>query len=328
MVNRERFEREEKQIMSMFSFVILTDSHVHAQPSKDDVWWNIILVRNGLEILSIAVDDTNALKPDFVVHCGDVTDAGDTPSFRAAGEILRRLNCPLYFTPGNHDTEYDGAREQAGALLNVPGPPFYRTITHQGWRLLFIDTSYWIHLDGSVDEYVDRSQLKDIYIPDSQVDWVRRQLQDDPHTPTICFTHTMLTLRDAYPGGTLPHDGTKVDRISLELLGRSICQNPRLKTVLTEYDCIKAVFSGHGHRHDCIVQGSTLFCQTGALAEYPNEFRLVHVYLDRMDIQVVPLSRGNFPELSYQPHKGNHWLAGRPQDRTYSHPLPPDGIQA
>jgi len=314
--------------MSMFSFIILTDSHVHAEPKKDDAWWNTILVRNGLEILSVAVDDANALKPEFVVHCGDVTDAGDTPSFRAAGEILRRLDCPLYFTPGNHDTEYDGAREQAGELLDVPGPPFYHTVTHQGWRLLFIDTSYWIYQDDTVHEYVDMSRLKDIYIPESQIDWVRRQLQDDPQTPTMCFTHTPLALRDTYPGGTMPPNGTPVDQMPLELLNRDLCQNPKLKAVLSAYDCIKAVFTGHGYLHDCIVEGPTLYCQTAALAEYPNEFRVVHVFPDRIDVQVVPLSQGNFPELSYQPQHGNRWPAGRPRDRAYSHTLSPNGVQA
>ncbi len=306
--------------MSTFSFVILTDSHVRAEPTEDSSWWNTLLVRQALEILSVAVKDANALNPDFVVHCGDLTDAADSLSFRAAGEVLRRLNCPLYFTPGNHDTHIDGSRDQAAKVLDVPGPPFYYTAVHKGWRLLFIDTAHWKYKDGSVHPYLDWDRYDDMYIPDSQVDWVRRELESDPDTPTLCFTHTPLALRDAYPGGSLP-DGTPVDALPLEHLAGELCLNPKLKAVLAEHACIKAVFSGHGHWHECVVEGPTLYCQTAALAEYPNEFRRVHVSADRIEVQVVPLSRDGFPEMSYRPEAGNRWPAGRPQDRAFSHSI-------
>lgn len=105
-------------------------------------------------------------------------------------------------------------------------------------------------------------------------------------------------------------------------LAGDLCLNPKLKATLGDYSCVKAVFSGHGHWHDCIVEGPTLYCQTGALISYPNELRRVRISSDRIDVQVLPLSCGGFPDSSYRPQGGNDWTAGRPQDRCYTHLLP------
>ena len=104
--------------MRDFTFVIMTDNHLDARnEAKNWADWNKALVTHAREMCSIAVEDINARGVDFVVSCGDVTDSGDPESFRTAAKIISNLNCPFYFTPGNHDTWPRGARKLAAELF-------------------------------------------------------------------------------------------------------------------------------------------------------------------------------------------------------------------
>ncbi len=86
---------------SDLTFLVVSDTHVHIQ-SGDPDWdcsWNRMLNTQGDEILSVFVEDANAIGPDFVVHCGDLTNVSDEASYRTACKILSDLKCPLYFVP-------------------------------------------------------------------------------------------------------------------------------------------------------------------------------------------------------------------------------------
>ncbi|MCB8920797.1 MAG: metallophosphoesterase [Ardenticatenaceae bacterium] len=52
------------------------------------------------------VDTLNALpqKPDFVIHTGDVVTHPDPVSYELAQRVLGRLEMPVYYVTGNHDT--------------------------------------------------------------------------------------------------------------------------------------------------------------------------------------------------------------------------------
>jgi len=51
-----------------------------------------MLLSKSCEILKRAVCDINKMKPDLVVHCGDLTDASDEKSFRLAKKLLDGLS--------------------------------------------------------------------------------------------------------------------------------------------------------------------------------------------------------------------------------------------
>ncbi len=59
--------------------------------------------------------------------------------------------------------------------------------------------------------------------------------------------------------------------------------------------------------------GITHVC-TGALPEYPTEYRDICVYEDRMEVTTRGLSDASFAARSLIP--GNEWTAGEPEDRT------------
>ena len=304
--------------MDDFSFVILTDSHV-STGADDGYWWNRMLVTRAREILTLGVADANALKPDFVAHCGDLTGDSRPESFRAAADILAGLDCPLYFAPGNHDTYIEGSRDLAAEVLGFPEPPLYRAVRTHGWRLILIDSAYWAYKDGTIHDYFDPEQYVDSDLPDRELAWLEQELADDPDTPSMCFTHVVMAVRPNYPVSRLP-GGKPVSAPTSDLSG-FLCRNGQLKTLLARHPCIKAVFTGHGHFHDCVVEHGCLYCQTAALVSYPNEIRQVRVHADRIEVEALPLSGGGFPELSYVAAGGNRWTAGRPEDRSGVHRL-------
>jgi len=305
--------------MSQFTFIVFTDSHI-TRGSNDGIWWNTMLRSRCREILGVAVEDANALAPDFVVHLGDLTDDSKAESFEAAAEILSGLNCPLHWVPGNHDTYIPGSRELAAKLLGVPAPPMYRAVQVGDWRLIFIDSAHWIYKDRSVHEYFDVDRYLDVYVPDAEIDWLRAELDRQPNTPTLCFSHVLLSVRDDYPISQWP-DGMPAGDNPRDLSPMLCHDETKLKPLLESYPCVKAFFCGHGHLHDCFVDNGIFHCQTGALVSYPNEIRKVKVASDRIEVEVLPLSRGDFAEQSYVPERGNRFTTGRPEDRQYSHHL-------
>ena len=81
------------------------------------------------ELLTAAIDETNALEPDLVAVAGDLTMEGHRWEFEEAKEYLDRLTCPnVVVAMGNHDAqvvgywhfeEFFGTREKS-LTISVP----------------------------------------------------------------------------------------------------------------------------------------------------------------------------------------------------------------
>jgi len=303
--------------MSDFSFVIVTDTHVDVREDRSDgLWWNKMLVTPSPEIFAAGVQEINAREPDFVVHCGDLTNRSDQASQEEAARLSGKLDMPFHFVPGNHDTYDPGSRERAARLFGLDGQPFYRVRRKKDWRLIFLDTVYWLHKDGSVREDFSRDDYVDIAVPEEEMAWLRAELDRDNSTPTLCFTHTVMATRPSYPVSRMP-GGKEVDTFPVKLDAFLTCAD--VADLLKNQHCVKGVFYGHGHWHDCLVEDGTLFCQTAALVEYPCEARLVRVFADRLETEVFGLSGRDYARLSFVEEGDNRWVAGRDQDRCMTH---------
>lgn len=303
--------------MSDFSFAVVTDSHVDVRPERaDGVWWHRALYSRSAEMFSAAVDEINAREPDFAVHCGDLTNVSDEASFREGARIMRQLAMPFYFVPGNHDTYRPDARAAAKRLLGLGEGPFYRVEHFRGWRLILLDSVYWRCKDGSVREEFLPEEYVDIAVPGEEMEWLRSEFARDGETPTLCFTHTVMAVRESYPVSRLP-GGEEVKSRPVKLDEYVTCA--QMSDVLAREPCVKAAFCGHGGWHDCIVRDGTLFCQTAELVEYPIEMRWVRVFADRIETEVFGLPDESFACLSYVAEWGNDWSAGRDVDRRMTH---------
>ena len=80
-------------------FVHISDTHFSAERSY---------TRHGYAPLPCAVelvDRINALpvRPDFVIHTGDVVTTPDAAAYEVAAEVLGGIETPVYYVVGNHD---------------------------------------------------------------------------------------------------------------------------------------------------------------------------------------------------------------------------------
>lgn len=81
---------------SSFSFLQISDSHIgFAKPPNPD----------ARATLREAVAKVRALpvRPDFIIHTGDVSQLSRDEEFDDADQILREAGIPLFFIPGEHD---------------------------------------------------------------------------------------------------------------------------------------------------------------------------------------------------------------------------------
>jgi 3',5'-cyclic AMP phosphodiesterase CpdA len=83
------------------SFVQISDSHIgFHRPENPDV--------AGTLQQTIAKIKALRRQPDFVLHTGDITHLSTPEQFDNAQQILRDLNLPIHFVPGEHDTQDPG----------------------------------------------------------------------------------------------------------------------------------------------------------------------------------------------------------------------------
>ena len=138
------------------SFLVIADTHFCAPGTAENMtWWNRMLKEQSPAIAESLISTVRELGPDFVIHCGDLTDNGTLASFYSAKEIMDRMSCPYYVTLGNHDTFQAGTREAIAGMFETADGKFYYAHDLGGLRFVFLDCAYWIRRDGQEDEHID-----------------------------------------------------------------------------------------------------------------------------------------------------------------------------
>ena len=178
-------------------FAMVTDTHVGLPPS-------------GLaERLSLVYAAIARLAPDFVLHCGDITDTGlpgEYDRYRAA--VPAALRGRIRHVPGNHDVRWDPTAKE-----------LYRA--HFGAAPFSFDAG-GVHFTA-----FDPTQplLEPGHCGTAALDWLARDLGGlPPGTPALLFQH--------FPVGA-GHDFVDDQGALLELMAR--------------YD-VRGLIAGHVHR--------------------------------------------------------------------------------
>ncbi|MDQ0393443.1 phosphodiesterase [Labrys monachus] len=127
--------------------------------------------------LAAVVDTVNAehADADLCVVSGDLTDAGDEPSYRRLKPIIETISVPVHLMLGNHD--------RRGAFLSVfpevptDGHGFVQSTVEIGdFRVILLDT-------------LDEARPSDGYLCEMRLSWLERELAKDPSAKTIVFLH-------------------------------------------------------------------------------------------------------------------------------------------
>ncbi|GAB4524680.1 MAG: 3',5'-cyclic-AMP phosphodiesterase [Anaerolineae bacterium] len=123
----------------LITFVHLSDTHIHADPTFTGEFIDF----SSRPTVAALIDHINALPIDidFVLHTGDImTDPEKGEDYRIARDILRGIKYPVHFVPGNHDNPEWVQRY----LLNLPEqdirPELDYTFEVNGVQIICLDS--------------------------------------------------------------------------------------------------------------------------------------------------------------------------------------------
>ncbi|NOY80486.1 MAG: hypothetical protein GXP31_05710 [Kiritimatiellaeota bacterium] len=147
------------------TFALFTDTHIGA-PGEEGQYchnWRV----------EAMIDQINALKPAFVVNCGDIiTTFPDREIFRDqctnAVKMHKRLTVPVYLTPGNHDVG-----DQLPMQVFGPGEDARRAVKPafiRAYRKAF-GRDYYAFRHGPYHFTVINGSLMNSGLPDEAAQW-------------------------------------------------------------------------------------------------------------------------------------------------------------
>lgn len=194
-----------------------------------------------------AVEIINELpqRPDFVIHTGDVVTDPDPAAYRLAAETFARLNVPIYYVNGNHDTASGirrhlpmGPKEDA-AGAHEPGNlgPLSYTFEVKGYRFLV--------LDAKGPAAIDPQGM----LPDSQLELAAQEAQEEG-PPLTLFVHFPVQ----------PLNSFWMDNNMLITNGQALHQS-----LLPACGRLRGVFHGHVHQHMQTVRDGLLYASVASV---------------------------------------------------------------
>ncbi len=89
-----------------------------------------------------AVKQINALRPDFVVVCGDLVHTPNDKSFADFNKIKLGFAIPCYCAAGNHDVGNPPTLSNLKRYRDVIGRDYY-SFEHKGYTFVIVNTQLW-----------------------------------------------------------------------------------------------------------------------------------------------------------------------------------------
>jgi Icc protein len=293
----------------MWRFVHLSDTHLAS--TVDGQWNNRFLCTMMPEVIRCLRRDLAQIQPDFLLVTGDIASQHTRDAVFASRDMLDSLGFPYYPMGGNHDFVVEGSRTWfiEAYAAQLPGRDTVYSFTHQGLHFCVLDP-WWKWRDDSIRPISEKSVANALEVslrgmrwalPAHQLGWLDGDLAAHSGLPTVVALHCPLI-----PIPRRMHRPGMKDEGHLD-------NADRVFEILARHAQVKAVMSGHVHMHFIERRDGVTHIATGAMPEFPCEFREISVYDDRMEIRTCELSDREFANRSLIP--GKDWTAGQPQDR-------------
>lgn len=247
----------------MVTIVHISDLHVSDSDFKEDVY---------LE----AVDEINALDPDFIILTGDLTDKGYYTQFQKAVEYLDLFEAPLFAVPGNHDAR------------NLGDETFEELVGEASWKLTKEDEFVVIGLNTALPD------LNEGAIGKPQQLWLDGQLDE-------CIINDMFSIV-AFHHHIIPIPKTGRERNVLLDAGDVL-------KILIDHE-VDMVLVGHKHVPNVWKMNNTLIINAGSIASKKlrgkgeNSYNIYEIGDDYIDVILKkvgkePISFGRYPKNVY-----------------------------
>ena len=160
-------------------FVQISDTHIGFDKAANP---------DTLGTLREAIAKINALpvKPAFMIHTGDLTHLSKADEFDTVDQMLKAVNVPVFYTPGEHDTLDEG---NGKLFLERYGKGAWGT----GWRSFDVSGVHFIGLVNVVNLNPDGQG----HLGPEQIAWLAKDVAHlSSSTPIVVYAH--MPLFDAY----------------------------------------------------------------------------------------------------------------------------------
>lgn len=299
----------------MWRFVQVSDPHLGSY--TDGRWNNNFICTMMPDVMRCLRRDLAKLQPDFILATGDLASRPTRDAMFAARDFMDWLGFPYYPMGGNHDFVVEKSREwfREAFHARLPSPDMHYAFDHENVHFCVLDP-HWIWSDGSVHGYSEHYVSEVMHtengrphwiVPEAQLAWLEDDLKRNAAKPTVIASH--------YPAVPIPE---RTIRPGMRNSGE-LDNGAEVVELLKGHPQVRAIFSGHFHMNLVVQDEGLTHVITGALPEYPTEYREVCVYDDRMEVTSRGLSDPSFAARSLIP--GNGWTAGQASDRVVTIPL-------
>jgi predicted MPP superfamily phosphohydrolase len=276
---------------------VMNDLHVGGPQGGG--FQNPFLTTDAASLIAPAVEAINAFSPDLVLIPGDLTHDATLEQLRQVLRCLDDLNAPFLACRGNHDRETGESKERFDLALGARARAGITAGSDAGLTdataILVLESSW--HKDGQPYE-PDNPPLA--VIDDGLAEQVLTDLDRIRPDLLLVVSHYPLISQADYVHIS---DGRYAGHV--EGGGNFIRE-------LTDRAGAVVVFCGHNHYHHIMCGERWLQCATGALIEYPAEFRLVTIENGSITIETTTAAQ---EVLAKAPTPKHPWVHGRPEDR-------------
>jgi len=287
---------ERKADAPSYQFALFSDTHLStASPGE---WMNVKMGNATAPELATTLQSLAKEGIDFAVLAGDMTDRGTREDVQVLAGVLEKAPLPVAGCIGNHDAYHSSSRpdllELCGRLF--PGGRTDYVIQKPPLRFIVLDASYWRTPEGDFVDRYDAKNARGIGLRPAQVEWLRKTLTEDTRTPTVVIWHYAFTNRrgNSSCGYKLPG---AICLSSQDVLG-----------ILEAAPNVVATLCGHAHWNEVNRVGRVTHLQNPSFAEWPNAFRVVRVYPDRLEWEVRQPGNRGFIRESFLAHKALSWM--------------------
>lgn len=215
-------------------FIHISDTHIGPDPDFE------LYDKNPYACGEELVEAIGALpfRPDFVLHTGDIVADPDPESYQLAARLFARMELPVYYVSGNHDSSQDIQKYLAMGKKRDLGDDNSKVFYE-------IDTGpvKVVCLDANCAEINPMGRL-----PKEQLDILRSELRES-FKPIIVSIH--------FPA--LPLDSRWLDRTMLLENGEELHE-----LLSAHRDKVDGVLFGHIHRGMQIYRDGILYSSVGS----------------------------------------------------------------
>lgn len=196
--------------------------------------------RNALQKLEVCVDYFNEKHVEFAVNLGDIVDRNPA-DLEPVLASLKRLQCPVYHTTGNHD--YKGITRNRDLYEKLGMPAEYYSIKKGNWTLVFLNTNEvaaYSNVEGTEKEKEFIALTDKIKatggiqgarwnggVSKRQLAWLDKLLAESQEAGenVVIFSHHPLYPRTEF----------------------TALNNLEILETIERYPCVKIIISGHHH---------------------------------------------------------------------------------